>query len=489
MHVSTRSVALDVLRGLAIIGMLLSGMLPSGLPAWMYHARTPPPSLTFDPTVKGITWVDLVLPFFLFTLGAAIPFAIGKKCDAKGRTAALISVFQRFVFLVIFAVLLPQITAESWENDSQWIKLLLTIFSFACMFCFFVRLPATSVLSKYNHIINVAGFLLLVLLMYFKPALNCAAFDDKKFNIILMILADTYLVAAIVWLFTSKNLQFRLLTLIFLIALRFSSEQKGWVADWLSETNKLTTTLPFGTCINFVYMQFAHIAILGTIAGEFLLSWIKSVNETNDPKISYGWKGGRLGLCIAFCLFTDIVLCWGLLSRKDAGLFVLFLFSIILLYPMLSNPKVSVEILIRKLMLGGWLLILIGLLFGPANDGIHKDSPSTIGYLYCSSGMAFMTLAMLTIIIDRLDWKFGFRLLSYNGQNPMLAYVIGSHFIFPCLMLIPIGADTNLLTFLGEWFSKTMGHVPGGVIWAIIRTLIIMYFVSIFTKRKLYWRT
>lgn len=32
---------------------------------WMFHAQTPPPTYAFNPDVPGITWVDLVFPFFL----------------------------------------------------------------------------------------------------------------------------------------------------------------------------------------------------------------------------------------------------------------------------------------------------------------------------------------------------------------------------------------------------------------------------------------
>lgn len=75
-----RAYSLDALRGYAILTMILSATIAFGiLPGWMYHAQVPPPDHHFDPTVYGITWVDLVFPFFLFAMGAAFPFSIGKK--------------------------------------------------------------------------------------------------------------------------------------------------------------------------------------------------------------------------------------------------------------------------------------------------------------------------------------------------------------------------------------------------------------------------
>jgi len=63
-----RNQSLDALRGFAILAMVLSSSIAFGiLPPWMYHAQTPPPSHVFKPEVAGISWVDLVFPFFLFS--------------------------------------------------------------------------------------------------------------------------------------------------------------------------------------------------------------------------------------------------------------------------------------------------------------------------------------------------------------------------------------------------------------------------------------
>ena len=78
---STRASSLDALRGYAILTMVLSGSIAWGvLPGWMYHAQVGPRSnFVFDGSIYGITWVDLVFPFFLFAMGAAFPFSIGNK--------------------------------------------------------------------------------------------------------------------------------------------------------------------------------------------------------------------------------------------------------------------------------------------------------------------------------------------------------------------------------------------------------------------------
>ena len=97
---NNRAYALDALRGYAIITMVLSATIVTQvLPGWMSHAQTPPPDHIFNPSLPGITWVDLVFPFFLFAMGAAFPFSIGKRAekgDSKLKLVAFLSVCAEF---------------------------------------------------------------------------------------------------------------------------------------------------------------------------------------------------------------------------------------------------------------------------------------------------------------------------------------------------------------------------------------------------------
>lgn len=96
-----RSLALDALRGFAILMMILSGQIPfhiNTLPAWMYHAQVPPPEHKWIPTLPGITWVDLVFPFFLFAMGAAFPIALSRRLDQGiSKWKISIQIFERGV--------------------------------------------------------------------------------------------------------------------------------------------------------------------------------------------------------------------------------------------------------------------------------------------------------------------------------------------------------------------------------------------------------
>ena len=60
-----RAYAVDILRGLAIVGMVLSGYIAwnPDLPAWLFHAQLPPPSFVFDASVAGISSFRWARPF------------------------------------------------------------------------------------------------------------------------------------------------------------------------------------------------------------------------------------------------------------------------------------------------------------------------------------------------------------------------------------------------------------------------------------------
>ncbi|MBQ5619617.1 MAG: DUF5009 domain-containing protein, partial [Alistipes sp.] len=104
-----RVAAIDVLRALAIIGMVVSGQMlwNAELPAFMFHAQLPPPTFAFNPEVPGITWVDLVFPFFLFSMGAAMPLALRRREEqGAGWKEVTGSALHRFVWLASFAIIL-----------------------------------------------------------------------------------------------------------------------------------------------------------------------------------------------------------------------------------------------------------------------------------------------------------------------------------------------------------------------------------------------
>src|SRR5262249_56816652 len=95
-----RLVSLDAFRGLTIAGMIL--VSTPGTWAAVYPA--------LDHALwNGWTPTDLVFPFLLFALGAAIPFALGNRRD-NGRSPWL-HVARRTVILATLGLVLNAIEA------------------------------------------------------------------------------------------------------------------------------------------------------------------------------------------------------------------------------------------------------------------------------------------------------------------------------------------------------------------------------------------
>jgi predicted acyltransferase len=148
-----RAHALDALRGFAILTMVLSGVIPYGvLPNWMYHAQVPPPDHQFNPNLPGLTWVDLVFPFFLFALGAAILFALSRRIE-KGvpYPKIVFGIFERGFLLGFFAIFLRHVRPHVINPVPTTTVWLIALLGFLLMFLIFTRLP-----KDWNHYLKWA---------------------------------------------------------------------------------------------------------------------------------------------------------------------------------------------------------------------------------------------------------------------------------------------------------------------------------------------
>ena len=105
----SRAAAVDALRGLAILGMVLVAAEPlGGLPAWMYHAQTPPPTFEMNTAIAGFTWPDLVFPIFMFCLGVAIPLSLARRLERGAGLRELAGGIAARGVLLVFVALFRQ---------------------------------------------------------------------------------------------------------------------------------------------------------------------------------------------------------------------------------------------------------------------------------------------------------------------------------------------------------------------------------------------
>lgn len=274
-----RAHALDALRGYAIITMVLSAMEAfSVLPRWMYHAQVPPPDHVFDPTIYGITWVDIIFPFFLFSMGAAIPLSLGRQ-HAKGESIMKLTwkTVQRWVKLTFFAIFIIHAFPFMLGYEQEWMRFAMPIFFFILLCLMFMPNPFG--LSPYKaRAITWSAYLVAVGFMLLQPYAGGAPFRLTDSDCIMLILANVSLTGSIIYLLTIGHPLRRLALLPFLIALFMAAHTaNSWPAQLIHTSWLPWLYLP-------AYQEYLLIIIPGTVAGEWIAQWLEKMKAKDTGK-------------------------------------------------------------------------------------------------------------------------------------------------------------------------------------------------------------
>ena len=274
-----RAHALDALRGYAIITMVLSAMEAfSVLPRWMYHAQVPPPDHVFDPTIYGITWVDIIFPFFLFSMGAAIPLSLGRQ-HAKGESIMKLTwkTVQRWVKLTFFAIFIIHAFPFMLGYEQEWMRYAMPILFFILLCLMFMPNPFG--LSPYKaRAITWSAYLVAVGFMLLQPYAGGAPFRLTDSDCIMLILANVSLTGSIIYLLTIGHPLRRLALLPFLVALFMAAHTaNSWPALLIHTSWLPWLYLP-------AYQVYLLIIIPGTVAGEWIAQWLEKMkaNDTSE---------------------------------------------------------------------------------------------------------------------------------------------------------------------------------------------------------------
>lgn len=473
-----RAESLDSLRGFAIFMMVLSGSIITWvLPAWMSHAQCPPPTGTFDPSVYGITWVDLVFPFFLFSMGAAYAFSIGSRLErgaGKGRLIA--ETLWRYVKLTYFALFIYHVNPwvlsnmpgrDGVQTAGDW---LITLAGFALLFAVYLRIPGN--LNVWvRRAIHWTGVLAATALMVWTDCRNGGEFNLYQSNIIILVLANMAFFGTTIYILTINRPWARVGVLPFLMAIILCKNADGsWqqaVFNW--------TPLPW--LYRFDFLKYLFIIIPGTFAGEYLRAWLKERAASKDNEPLRANRATAAVLILSAALIGLNV--WMLFARHlVANLFVSAAIVLAIGCTVRLMPSAS-QFMKRLVTLGGYML-MIGLFFEAFDGGIRKD-PSSFDYWFTTSGLACYCLAAFVIICDIYRLHKLAAPFSMSGKNPMIAYVAASLFVMPVLNICHIGD-----TFTLKYFTATpfLGFLHG----FIVTTLAILT-AMFFTRIKWFWRT
>ncbi len=495
-----RALALDALRGFAILTMCLSGVVPwTGLPNWMYHAQYPRfidgeavKSVRFDGTYAGFTWVDLVFPMFLFAMGAAFPFALSSKVKkGVGYPKITLGIIGRGFALMAFAIYAQRIIPYQIESSPSTYTWFLALLGFLLLFPVYTRIP-WKVSDKVRWITKgvgiTAAFAFLTYLIWpdihgLKEKTISTIFGVYvgKSDIIIRVLAVMAVFGSLVWILSQKSIALRLTFMLIGLIGHFLKYDQLPIPDFLKWN-------PIPWFYNPAFLKYLLIVIPGTIIGDILLDWMKS-GGPSEKSSKCKTRLTVASLSILLC----IVLVHTLLQAR---MLLPCLAAVVLTtaFPIWLFWKTSgkTDYLLKAFLLWGTGWLFLGVLVDAgafdfllqskevllSEGGIKKDS-STPSYYFVSTGLSILSLLCLTIWIDLFGLRFGFNLLITNGQNPMIAYVGIRNLLAPVVNLT--GLDALLFGKLPTPWAKFL--------WSLGKTLGLAYVVSLFTKFKIYWRT
>ena len=428
----------------------------SDLPAWMFHAQTPPPTYAFNPDVPGITWVDLVFPFFLFTMGAAFPLAMRKRLEnGASRWSVTGSLFRRWLTLTIFAIVLGNAYMIGASTRPNIVKGIFNVVLWGVMFMSLVRLKD----EKKCRLVNNAGMFLLIVMAVLGVDYMGLKLSRWSSDIIIMILANVAFFGGLLWMFTKDSIRLRWLVLLFIIAIKALSSYTPQVLDWIPSMGSI------GWFFSWGYLQYLIIALAGSIVGDKLLEHSRSGETVSIDR--YHIVAG------AVALVAMLVQLWGLFTRHILADFII---SAVL-------GLVFVALTFKRRNIVSWLgyfgfaFMLVGIIFDPIDGGITKDY-CNLSYMITTTGMTALTGAFVLAL--ELKWQIKGRGLSGCGQNPMLAYGVTTFVTGPILAMIGIG----------PWLDAISAGSPfWGVIRGLVYTLLMVAITCFFTKKKLFWRS
>ncbi|SMO91736.1 protein of unknown function [Saccharicrinis carchari] len=488
-----REISIDALRGLAIIGMILSGtiaQLPE-MPAWMYHAQVGPVDFKFNPETPGISWVDLVFPFFLFAMGLSFPFSMNRFLENGGKTASLVrKVSFRAFNLFLFAIMLPHLSPYGLPDSAGPWRYLFTLAGFVGFFLTFSRFPKW---ENHELKLNTLGYLVLMTLLAIRWFAFGLPFSIHKNDIIILVLANMALVGALIWFITRHSWWPRLAVLTFYFGLRLTADLNysinyeifhftpiKSIGNWIPQLKNMLEGMGVLTdrtiYFSMNFLKYLFIVIPGSIIGDLLYRQSQKKPKKDSSKVDNRFYLSFLaGILFLFTVVNLI----GFFTRNS---YIIYLGNIVLLITgewFIHQFGIHTSSFMRKSLNWSYFWLFLGLIFEPYEGGIKKDV-ATMSYFFVTSGLAGLLLLSLKIWFESYPFSRIMAFLPKVGQNPMLGYVAVTYLIVPILGL------TGLLAYLNQW--SLTGVLPGlmkGV--ALTSLMIIVTYYSV--KIKYFWKT
>lgn len=463
-----RAFSLDALRGYAIITMVLSAtVLPGILPQWMYHSQTPPPDHIYDMSISGLTWVDLVFPFFLFAMGAAFPFSLGSRLRKGVGCGTLVKdTVLRWLELAFFAIFIQHFYPYVLSSTQDWRSMLSAMAAFALLFPMFMRFRR---LPEWGGVAVKAGaYAVATVLLATTTYAGGRTFDVHFSNIIILILSNMALYGGLCYVFTADKPRVRSFLWVAVLVLVLGAEaQESWCAAFLGFA-------PIDWLLRFDYMRYLLILIPASFAGEYLSRSMKADSAGERCRLN-DFSGAALALLSVAAVVGTL---WSINHHHLACAFGINAAFAVAAHYIVRKMSGSYSALWYKLLRMAFGLMMLGLVAEALQGGVKKD-PATVSYLLVTSALALYALVFFSVVCDYFGCRKSTAFLTESGQNPMIAYVAGDLLVYPLLSM------TGLAAFSKVFYASPWLGFLHGVILTALSVLITMFF----TRRKLFWRT
>ncbi|MGE5497539.1 MAG: DUF5009 domain-containing protein, partial [Syntrophothermus sp.] len=417
----------------------------------------------------GVTWVDLVFPFFLFSMGAAFPLALTKKLESgTPKWKLILQALQRGLLLAAFAIYIQHIkpyVISSNPDTSVWLTGLL---GFVLLFPMLMRLPE-KIQREIRWGIKTAGFAGAAILLSVLKYPDGSGFSVSRSDIIILVLANAAFFGTVIWICTKDNILLRLAVLPVYLAFRLTQDVQG---SWNLMVWHAT---PAAWLYKLYYLQYLFIVIPGTIAGDMIWKWM----NTSEIETMAGEKKSLKYISLILLLTAAIIInLWGLYTR--ALNFTVFADLLICAagWYLLKKDENETERLYKSLFNWASYWLLLGICFEAFEGGIKKDK-STLSYYFVTSGLAVCAYIVFSVLTDIFRKNKYLSLLTGSGQNPMIAYIGGSNLIMPLLAITSAGSILNYM-LINPW----LGFIKG-----VIFTFLVALTAWIFSRKNHFWRT
>jgi len=228
---SQRIESIDVLRGITILFMLFVNDIArvSGTPSWMKHVSA---------RVDGMTFVDVVFPAFLFIVGMAIPFAIGKRLERGDNLWQIWKhILIRTAGLLLIGVIM--VNGDTVSSDGIINRQLLFLIAYAGVILIWNRPHGAKkeLISKLRYV----GLILLITFIFLYRGNDTTGIIQLRSQWwgILGLIGWAYLVSCILYIWFRKNTAgiVGVIVLLYCISIADAAgffDKLTWINSWIN---------------------------------------------------------------------------------------------------------------------------------------------------------------------------------------------------------------------------------------------------------------